>query len=304
MGASFANSMVERAFFAGVRRLASVRQYNWTVCNPSKNGARTIITFQKYVRPRSLEEAWELNQKKRNRIVGGMLWLKMCTRACGTAIDLCDLGLGEIEETENEFRIGAMVSLRQLETHAGLAAYSNGAVAEALKDIVGVQFRNGATVGGSLWRRMGFSDVLTVFMSMDSCVELYRGGIVPLEEFAGMPYDDDILVRLIVKKAPGAFAYQAVRKQSTDIPSLNCAASYIGGEYRVVVGSRPSRAMIVRDDQGILASGITEQSAAAFADYAARRIAVSGNMWGSAQYRRALVPVLVRRGLLALEEVR
>ncbi len=254
------------------------------------------------MRPRSLEEAWELNQKKRNRIVGGMLWLKMCTRACGTAIDLCDLGLGEIEETENEFRIGAMVSLRQLETHAGLAAYSNGAVAEALKDIVGVQFRNGATVGGSLWRRMGFSDVLTLFMAMDSYIELHRGGIVALEEFAAMPYDSDILVRLIVKKRPGAFAYGAVRKQSTDLPSLNCAASKCGDEYRVVVGSRPARAVVLRDEQGLLAAGVTEQSAAAFADYAAQRIAVSGNMWGSAQYRRALVPVLVRRTLAALGE--
>lgn len=115
-----------------------------------------IITFQKYVRPQSLEEAWELNQKKRHRIVAGMMWLKMGKHSFGTAIDLCDLGLGEIEETENEFRIGAMVTLRQMEKHPGLAAYSCGAVEAAFKDIVGVQFRNGATLGGSLWRRMGF----------------------------------------------------------------------------------------------------------------------------------------------------
>ena len=184
-----------------------------------------IITFQKYVRPQSLEEAWELNQKKRHRIVAGMMWLKMGKHSFGTAIDLCDLGLDKIEETENEFRIGAMVTLRQMEKHPGLAAYSCGAVEAAFKDIVGVQFRNGATLGGSLWRRMGFSDIVTVFMAMDSYVELFEGGIVPLEEFVGMKYDKDLLVRLIVKKQPGAFAYQAVRKQRTDLTSLNCAAS-------------------------------------------------------------------------------
>ena len=102
------------------------------------------------MRPQTVEEAWELNQKKRNRIVGGMMWLKMGNQSVGTAIDLCDLGLNEIEETDDEFRIGAMVVLRQLEQHVGLAAYSCGAVAAALKDIVGVQFRNGATVRGSL----------------------------------------------------------------------------------------------------------------------------------------------------------
>ena len=85
---------------------------------------------------------------------------------------------------------------------------------------------------------MGFSDVVAIFLAMDSSVELFKGGVVPLEEFVRMPYDNDILVRLIVKKRPGAFAYQAVRKQRTDLPTLNCAAAKVGEEYRVVVGSR------------------------------------------------------------------
>lgn len=255
------------------------------------------------MRPQSLEEAWELNQKKRNRVVAGMMWLKMGTHSFGTAIDLCDLGLDTIEETEDEFRIGAMVTLRQLEKHPGLAAYSCGAVETALKDIVGVQFRNGATLGGSLWRRMGFSDILTLFLAMDSYVELHERGIVSLEEFAGMKYDKDLLVRLIVKKQPGAFAYRAVRKQRTDLPSLNCAASKLPDGYRVVVGSRPARAVVLRDEEGVLADGITEETAVAFADYAAAHITVSGNMWGGAEYRAALVPVVIRRALLALGEV-
>lgn len=127
---------------------------------------------------------------------------------------------------------------------------------------MGVQFRNGATLGGSLWRRMGFSDIVTAFLAMDSYVELHEGGIVPLERFVSMPYDKDILVRLIVKKRPGAFAYQAVRKQRTDLPTLNCMAAKLGDEYRVVVGARPGRAVLLRDDQGILASGVTEANAA------------------------------------------
>ena len=251
-----------------------------------------------------MEEAWELNQKKRSRIVAGGMWLKMGNHSFGTAIDLCDLGLDEVEETEEEFRIGAMATLRQLEMHPGLAEYSCGAVEAAFKDIVGVQFRNGATVGGSLWRRMGFSDIVTVFLAMDSYVELFEGGVVPLETFVSMKYDKDVLVRLIVKKRPGVFAYQAVRKQRTDLPSLNCAAAKLDGAYRVAIGSRPAHALLLRDDRGLLADGITEESAAAFGEYAQETVPVSGNMWGSAEYRKALVPVLTRRALLALEGMR
>ena len=51
-----------------------------------------MITIQKYVRAQSLEEAWTLNQSRRNRILGGMLWLKMSNGQVQKAIDLSGLG--------------------------------------------------------------------------------------------------------------------------------------------------------------------------------------------------------------------
>ena len=147
------------------------------------------MTIREYKRAESLEEAWQLNQKKPNRILGGMIWLKMETINVGTAIDLSGLGLDTIEETEDSFSIGAMVTLRQLEQHPGLAAYTHGAMRETVRHIVGVQLRNLATVGGSIYSRFGFSDVLTLFMAMDCSVELYKGGIVSLDGCA----DIDVL---------------------------------------------------------------------------------------------------------------
>ena len=259
-----------------------------------------MITIQKYVRASSLEEAYQLNQSRRNRIVGGMLWMKMGKGTVSTAIDLCDLGLNTIEETEVGFSIGAMVTLRQLEQHPGLNAYTQGAVAQAVKDIIGVQFRNMATLGGSLWGRFGFSDVLTVFLAMDSFVELYKGGIVPLEEFSSRKHDNDILVRLIVKKKPGMFRYTAFRNQSTDFPVIACALSQLDGEYRAVIGARPGRAMVFRDTQGLLADGITQDSAAAFAAYLGAAAPTGSNLRGSAEYRTHLVKVLCKRSLLEM----
>ena len=259
-----------------------------------------MITIQEYVRAQSLEEAYQLNQNNRNRIVGGMMWLRLGKGGISTAIDLCDLGLDTIEETDAQFSLGTMVPLRQLELHTGLNAYTGGAVRNAVKDIVGVQFRNMATVGGSIWGRFGFSDVLTMFLAMDSYVELYKGGIVPLEQFAGMKKDNDILVRLIVKKTPGRFVYSAMRNQRTDFPVIACALSQIDGTYRAVIGARPAKAMVIRDEKGLLAQGIMESSAKAFAEFAANTVPTGSNTRASAAYRTHLIRVLTERAALEL----
>ena len=36
-----------------------------------------MMTIREYKRAESLEEAWQLNQKRPNRVLGGMIWLKM-----------------------------------------------------------------------------------------------------------------------------------------------------------------------------------------------------------------------------------
>lgn len=259
-----------------------------------------MIAIQKYVRVQSLEEAWELNQNKRNRILGGMLWLRLGNGSVNTAIDLCDLGLNTIEETEEQFSIGAMVTLRDLEVHESFNAYSNNAVVNAVKDIVGVQFRNMATVGGSIWGRFGFSDVLTVFLAMDTYVELYKGGIVPLEQFNNMNRDHDILIRLIVKKTPCKVFYTSMRNQRTDFPVIACAVSCLNGEYRASIGARPSRAQIYRDDQKLIDGAISSQNAKAFAAYVSEKAPTGSNLRGSAAYRSHLIKVLTERSVMEL----
>ena len=243
-----------------------------------------MISFQQYVRATSLEEAYTLYQKKNNVILGGMLWLKMQNSNKGTAIDLCDLGLDQIEETPDEYRIGAME--------------------EALKHIVGVQFRNVATIGGSIYGRYGFSDVLTLFMALDAKVELYHAGVMSVKEFADFPRQTrDVLVRVIVPKASGKTVYMSMRNTETDFPVLNCALSEMEGKYTCVIGARPMKAAVYEDEKGLLDDGITLESAEAFAKDIASRADFSGNMRGSAAYRRKICEVLVRRSALALQEV-
>ena len=103
-----------------------------------------MFQAKEYVKPASLEEAYRLCQKRSSVTVGGMMWLKMENVRKQTIVDLSDLGLDQIREDEKEFQIGAMVTLRMLETHEGLNKEFNGIFRECTHHIVGVQFRNGA----------------------------------------------------------------------------------------------------------------------------------------------------------------
>ncbi len=259
-----------------------------------------MITIREFKKVASLEEAWELNQKRTNKIIAGMLWTKMTKGNVMVAIDLSNLGLNTIEENENEFIIGCMASLRQMEEHQGLDAYSNGAVKEALRYIVGVQFRNLATVGGSVFGRFGFSDVITVLLAMDSYVEMYKGGIIPLAEFVNMKYDRDILVRIIIKKQKAHYCYQSVRIAKTDFPVLTCAAALTEEGVRIAVGARPGKAMLVKDDEQLASLPITVEKAKVFAEYAAKKVPTGNTNRGSAEYRTHLVKVLAERTVMEL----
>ena len=252
-----------------------------------------MLEIKEYVKAESLEQAYELNQKRTACVLGGMVWLKMGNRNIMTAIDLSDLGLDTIMETEEAFVIGCMTPLHALETHKELNAYTNGAIRESVRHIVGVQFRNCATVGGSIFGRFGFSDVLTMFLALDASVELYKGGIVPLSEYAERKKDRDVLVRVIVPKKTGArFDYRSVRPIKTDLPTLTCASVREGEGCRFVIGSRPARAMIFTPEAG---------SAEQMAEQVQREAVLGSNMRGSAAYRRKLVGTLVRRAAEALE---
>lgn len=250
----------------------------------------TLLTIKDYVKVSSLEEAYTLNQKKSAKVLGGTLWMKMGNRNIQTAIDLSKLGLDKIEETEDEFKIGGMVTLRQIEKHAGLNAYTDGAVRECVRHIVGTQFRNCATVGGSIFGRFGFSDVLTCFLAMDAYVELYPTGIMPLEDFAKSGYRDEIFVSLIVKKKDMKIAYETLRNEATDFPVLAVAVAKWDEKYHVSVGARPAKAALVTEDT--------------LEDYkaVAAKFTYGSNLRGSAEYRQYLAGVLVKRLHQRLEE--
>lgn len=252
-----------------------------------------MFTMSKYLKATSLEEAFTLNKKRTNRIIGGMGWMKMSKMNVVTGIDLSGLGLDKIEETDDEFIIGAMVSLRQFETHQGLNEYFDGAAKESVKHIVGIQFRNCATMGGTTALHPGFSDPLTLLMVLDTTVEIYDGKeehtLMPLSEYCRKKRDNSIVVALHVKKDATKVVYESFRLTETDFPILTVAVAKKDGNYVAAVGARPALAKSVcgMDIENVIAD------AKAF-DY-------GSNFRGSAEYRQMLAEVLIRRAAEKLE---
>ncbi len=258
-----------------------------------------MFTIQNYCLAESLEQAYEWNQKKNNKILGGGVWLKCCGFPVGTAIDLGNLGLDQIEETEDGFVLGCMVTLRQMEKHAGLQAYTKGAMKEALRHIVGTQFRNCATLGGSLAGRFGFSDVLTLFLALDAEVELYPSGRVPLREYVNAAPDAQILTKVYLSKKMHSVGYLSERNTETDIPLVACALAVGEHGLYVSIGARPSRANLVicqlPKEDGSDCEKIAREAVDQFSFGSNRR--------ASEAYRRHVAEVLVCRGLKQMKEV-
>ena len=247
-----------------------------------------MLKIQKYVRAESLEEAYqELIKNRNNQIIGGMLWLKMEDRVIPSAIDLSKCQLDSIEENENEFKIGAMCTFHQLETHEALNQMCQGMIAKSVRDIVGVQFKNMATIGGSIYSRFGFSDILTALLCLDCDVVCYKKGQIALKEYIHEPYEKDILTHVIIHKRKMKAAFECVRRSSTDFSVLNAAGALIDHQLRICVGARPHKAEMIEIEEQCDLQDILKQVHEA--------MPCESNMRASKEYREHLRDVLVEK---------
>ena len=262
-----------------------------------------MLRFEKYVCPGSTRQAYELLQENRQAtVVGGMMWLRLADRTSPLGIDLSHCGLDKIEETEGAFRIGAMVTLGQLENHERFQAATRGIFTEAVRDIVGTQFRNLATVGGSLYARMGFSDIVTALLTLDTEVELEGAGIMPIIPFTERGARNDILTHIVVRKHRYQAAFESVRNAATDFSALSAAAACWQGSWHVTVGARPKKATLLTGGERIpLRAEFTPAELDAVCELA-EGLDYGSDLRATAEWRRAVAPALIRRAIAAASE--
>lgn len=258
-----------------------------------------MFNIDQLISPSSVADAYRKLQTSPGAVVlGGCAYLRLGDRKIATAIDLASLGLDSVCNGIYDIEIGAMTSLRTLETDPLIQAVGQGILVSAVRDIVGVQLRRAATIGGSVVGRYPFSDLLTALLALDAQLVFYATGTISLEEYlAGKPLAD-ILERIIIPKKVGAAAFICLRKAKTDYAVLNVAVVKNATDFRVVVGSRPARAVRAKEvEQYLHAHGLNPDSIEQAGSLAASTLAFGSNLRGSAQYRQAICPVLIARAL-------
>lgn len=259
-----------------------------------------MFTLKKYATVHSVEEAYELLHKNRNNIVlGGLMWLKMGSAHYHTGIDLSKLGLNTITENEHEIIIGGMSTLRQVETNKILSDFGGGILPKAVKDIVGVQFRNSATIGASVYSKYGFSDLITVLLAYETEIELFHSGVVPLEEFLKNTYHKDILVNIRIKKNHTKATFLCERFTVTDFSMINVAVSQSidTGKWKIVIGARPSIAKLAIKAAACLSQNPSPEEISKAIEAMTVELNFGSNIKASKEYRIQLAKVLMKRGI-------
>jgi len=273
-----------------------------------------MFTIHDIAQPTTAQEAWSLGHKKTGTVLGGLMWLKTGHRTIHTAVDLTHLDWTRIREGSNKrigecFRIGASVTLRQFETDEALGRFLNFANRDSCNQIVGVQFRNGATVGGSVALHPGFSDIITLLSAVDAYVSCHGAGTLSLQEFLDQPRTRDLIKHIYIPKVHRTTVYKNFRTSSGDFPLLNTCISLNEEtfELTLAIGARPQLAKRITLDVRSTESLLNAESDAQLTDRLTPVIdqfTFRKNNRASAEYRRHLAFILLRDAIKQLKELR
>ena len=249
-----------------------------------------------YVSVGSWQEAYKLlKASPKNKILGGGLWLKKGNAQVDTLIDLSKLNLNKIEDKGEFIEVGSMVTQREFETSSLIKSLGGGVLSDATSQIMGPAFRNTATVGGSIFGKFGFSDLITALLGFDVELQFYPNEKMSLEAYLEKPgFYDGILTHIRIKKANKKAYFYKVKATSLDYPILNICVTK-GEQYKVVIGSRPLVASLLKETMNYLNNGGTDFEKAS--EIAVKEVKVGDSMATKGEYRKQLVKVYVRRGL-------
>ena len=259
------------------------------------------MKVNEYYRASSLEDAYKkLSANPKNQILGGGLWIKKIGTEVNTLIDLSGLGLNQIKEDKSEVMVGSLVTQRDFENSKVVRALFNDSIAFATREVMGVNFKNIATIGGSIMGRYPFSDVICGLLPYDVELEFYPEQKMSLEDYLNYKGKlNAILVAIHIKKGSGKGFYKKVKTTALDFPIVNFAVAKVNDEYRIAVGARPMVAALAHKAMDFVNNSSKEdlETFKKAAEIACEELSFLDNKDASKEYRLDLTKVYVRRGL-------
>ena len=259
------------------------------------------MKVMEYYRASSLEDAYlKFQEDPKNVILAGGLWIKKTNQDINTLIDLSTLGLNKISEDNNEVIVGSLVTQHDFENSPIIRKLFNDSIAFSVREIMGVNFRNIATIGGSIMGRYPFSDVICGLLPYKVTLHFYPESEMSLEEYLHYKGKlNKILVDIRIAKEEGKGFYKKVKLTALDYPIVNIAISHRNNKYYIAVGSRPMEAALAfkaMEYINNIASPKQEDFIKA-GQIASEELNFLSNNDASKDYRIDLVKVYVSRGL-------
>jgi len=266
--------------------------------------------------PRTVKEAVGLlhNADAKTCVVAGATDLVLrAPRSVTALVDIGRLGLSYVKRDGGAVRIGATTTLAELQQSAIIRRLANGILAEAAACCGGIQTRNMASIGGNLANASPAADMAAPLLALDAAVMLQslRGKHrVPLAEFFSGPHKTVAKRALVVEilipagKPRTAWSFQRLARTETDIAIVNVAAAIqIDRQNRCTcarialgaVAPQPMRA--ARAEACLTRQAITRELIDGAAETAAGEARPISDLRASAEYRREMSRVLVRRAL-------
>jgi len=221
--------------------------------------------------------------------------------------------LGEIRETgDGGLSIGAAVRLADVESHLSVLARFP-LLAECVKTVGAWPLRQRATLAGNLCNASPAADTAVALLALDAVANVATtGGLraIPVREFFLGPgrsalSPGDLVTDVVLPAASAGFAgsyLRLSRRKGMDLATVGVLVGKSAGSparWRVALAAVAPTPLRVRAAESILeAKGAAGASEAAEAAVAACRPIT--DLRGSAEYRREMVGVLVRRGVAEL----
>ncbi len=219
--------------------------------------------------------------------------------------------LRNVEDVGDGFRVGAMVSHRELLCSDAARAWP--IIRDGGADLADPLVRNRGTFGGSLAHADPAGDWPPIAMSLDATLQVRsvgRGREIRSDGFFTGLFGtalaaNELLTHVVVPKPPAGSrsAYVKIPHPASGYAVAGAAAVLVVQDQKVHavrialtgIGAVPVRARAAEDH--LLGTAATEESLSAAAVLAADGVDVLGDSYAPADYRRHLATVVVRRAL-------